>query len=626
MSLQLGTYRYSDWQVSDDQANAIRKSLTVAGHADPGIWRAGSVCMGYADLPLRRDAGPAQPYVTQRAALTIDGRLDNRGDLELLLHDELCGEVSDAALALAAYEKWGPAGLLHLIGDWSAAIFDSERKQMVLASDFSGARPLYYSADGECVLWSTELKALVERVQPGELDEQYVAGFLEFGGYPGRTPYRGIHSVPPGQYLTASREGIQIRPFWWPPTGNSIRYARESDYEERLRELFYDAVRCRLCTDFPVISELSGGLDSSSVACMESHAMRSGTGLTPRIVTLSYEREGSLDRRFYELVGNRCGFESVRLSTSSLRFVAEDRTGDAEPAFWEELHSGVAEVARQTGARTLVTGTLGDLMMGNFDDDSCQCADLIRAGRMGTALKESMGWALALRLPVWGIFWRALLMALPAAMVSSRAELFAGGPEVPESKEDSLTPEFRARTGQGDGLSRGWMEARPSRRKHIRGLTQFLELRRLQPPEPLTQIYRTHPYVHRPLVEFMLSIPPAMVCGPGEPRRLMRRAFQSFWPPELRGRRSKDSFGGAFLDALRPLIPPLVNRVKDLQVVQRGYVNPESLKMRLERMAQSLDCNSGQLRHLILLELWLCKSRFGGRLGSGNRSLAVAAL
>jgi hypothetical protein len=113
----------------------------------------------------------------------------------------------------------------------------------------------------------------------------------------------------------------------------------------------------------------------------------------------------------------------------------------------------VAAAARQIGARTLVTGTLGDLMMGNWNDDSSQIADLIRAGRIGAALKESLVWALALRVPVGGILWRALLTALPAAMVSSRAELFADGPQELESKEDSLTPAFRARTGLGRGTT-----------------------------------------------------------------------------------------------------------------------------------------------------------------------------
>src|SRR5580700_11082180 len=142
MSLQAGTHHYygDGRPVCDDQAEAIRKSLAVAGHSDPRIWRADGVCMGHADLPLGLCAAPAQPYVAGRAAITFDGRLDNRDDLQLLLHDALDGELSDAVLALAAYQRHGPDGLLHLIGDWSLAIYDGERRQLVLASDFAGAR------------------------------------------------------------------------------------------------------------------------------------------------------------------------------------------------------------------------------------------------------------------------------------------------------------------------------------------------------------------------------------------------------------------------------------------------------------------------------------------------------
>jgi hypothetical protein len=85
----------------------------------------------------------------------------------------------------------------------------------------------------------------------------------------------------------------------------------------------------------------------------------------------------------------------------------------------------------------------------------------------------------------------------------------------------------------------------------------------------------------------------------------MRRAFHSFWAPALNGRRSKDSFGETFQAALLPLAPTLIRDVKQLQLVQRGYVDPLNLKPRMERLAHSLDCNEGQLRRLILLELWL---------------------
>jgi hypothetical protein len=130
-------------------------------------------------------------------------------------------------------------------------------------------------------------------------------------------------------------------------------------------------------------------------------------------------------------------------------------------------------------------------------------------------------------------------------------------------------------------------------------------MRRLQPRAPLQHLSYTHPFAHRPLVTFMLSIPADIVCRPGEPRRLMRRSFHELWPPELRKRKSKDSFGGVFLDSLRPLASKLLERPQHLQVVERGYIDPANLKKRLEMLTHSLDCNEGQLRYIILLEFWL---------------------
>src|SRR5229473_2135815 len=76
--------------------------------------------------------------------LAWDGRLDNREDLLSRLKDSLRGDTSNAALALAAYERWGTGGLVHLIGDWSVVIRDRANRSTILASDFAGVRPLYY--------------------------------------------------------------------------------------------------------------------------------------------------------------------------------------------------------------------------------------------------------------------------------------------------------------------------------------------------------------------------------------------------------------------------------------------------------------------------------------------------
>src|SRR5215471_5574714 len=76
--------------------------------------------------------------------LAWDGRLDNRGDLLLMLEDSLRNDTSNAALARAAYERWSTDGFVHLIGDWSLVIHDRAKRTIVLASDFAGVRPLYY--------------------------------------------------------------------------------------------------------------------------------------------------------------------------------------------------------------------------------------------------------------------------------------------------------------------------------------------------------------------------------------------------------------------------------------------------------------------------------------------------
>jgi len=609
MSFQAGAYHEENRPITEYDVALFMNAIADVNYAEPRGWCSGGVFLAHSGFPgMWGSAVEVQPLSTDRASITFDGRLDNRGDLTPLVRDDLGGTASDAELALAIYLRLGPDGLSRLIGDWSLAIWDAGGQRIVLASDFAGVRPLYYYSDARSITWCTRLEALVKWVRPDAIDDQYVAGLLSpRAGYPDLTPYPGIYSVRPGHYLIRAGGRTELRPFWRPPTDGMVRFPRESDYEERLRELFRDGVRSRLGSGSTVISELSGGLDSSSVVCMVKHLIRDGSASPRRFVTLSYERQGSLDKRFCRAVEEWTGFENVHLPVKDQLFVSKSDPGAALPAFWSLLYAAVAAEAHRVGARTLLTGSLGDLIMGNWRDDSAQVAGLLRNVKILTALRESLEWSKALRMPVAGVLWRAVLLLLPASAICSRADLFSDGRQPAAGNEDSIAPAFRTRMGLNDRhrFSTAWKQARPERRKHFRGLLETLELRHLQPPEALAHLDFTHPFAHRPLVEYMLSIPSEIVCRPGEPRRLMRLAFQPLWPPALHGRRSKDSFGGTFLAALRPLAPGLLNDARQLQVVQRGYVDPVNLTSRLERLAYSLDNNAAQLRRLILLELWL---------------------
>lgn len=538
-----------------------------------------------------------------------DGRLDNRDDLRLRLRDSLRGKSGDAALALAAYERWGTNGLAHLIGDWSVVIHDRADGSIVLASDFAGVRPLYYHVRGVQVVWSSRLQSLLEETGISDLDENYIAGFLTFGGCPNRTPYKGILSVPAGHAVCVSTRGTTIRRFWTLPTGDVIRYQSQHRYEEQFRALFREAIAVRLRTDSPVLAELSGGLDSSSVVSMANHLIRTGAAEAPGLVPVSYLWRDSLDEAFIRDVESFCGLEGRHLSTHDHPLINETELGDTTPQQFAPLLRSVAAIAGHLGAKVILTGQNGDLITGNWFDDSLQIAASLRSLRLGQACKDALAWSKILRLPVPWILWRAIRAALPLALAPANAYTIKDGSYAPSSSETSLLPTFREQSGVLEAarfFSDGWRHASPERRKYFQALSMMQELRTLQAPEPLQHLEYTHPFAHRPLVEFLMTIPVDVLCGPGEPRRLMRRTLSDLWPERLRKRRSKGSFNAPWLEALRPLAHRLL-MAREFQVVERGFVDRRSFLSRLKRLSAGLDCNEPQLRQIVLLELWLRK-------------------
>lgn len=540
--------------------------------------------------------------------ITFDGRLDNRQDLLLRLRDHLHGEQTDSALALSAYEAWGVDGLVNLVGDWSIVVWEPATHSLILASDYAGVRPLYYHGNHDRVFWSSYLKPLVSMTRATDLDDHFVAGFLTGTGTPNRTPYRGILSVPAGQALRFGARGVQAHAFWKLPVHNQIRYKDERQYDEQLRALFRESVRGRLRTHCPVLSELSGGLDSSSIVCMASSLVANRHAEAPELVSVSFGQPGAPDEKFYRTVQTFCGVQSVYLNTDNFPFLSLDCLDDASPAPWGALFNQLAHCAERIDARVYFTGLGGDLMMGNLVDDTEQLAGPIRRGEIKVVLREAIGWSRATRVPLPGVLWRGFRAALPSEWpVASKYEVLPNA-VIRDRYGDSLVPQFKTKAGltDPDGIwSTRWKQAPPQRRKHFKSVSRILESRFFRPPERLQHLYYTHPYSHRPLVEFLLAIPPNVLCGPGEPRRLMRRAFRELLPPEVVQRRSKASFTGTFLQSLRPAARTLLERSRPLLLAEYGYVDTTKVRDRLERITQSLSCNEPQLRQIVLLEHWL---------------------
>jgi len=249
---------------------------------------------------------------------------------------------------------------------------------------------------------------------------------------------------------------------------------------------------------------------------------------------------------------------------------------------------------------------LGDLVTANWLDDSDQVADLLRPGSLRRAAAETLAWSGHSGVPVYATLWRALRLKLgfpwpEYARISSPANQSCGW-------DDSLQPWVSdlSRSLRREQTRRAvWKRASAGRRKLFRAISAVLEDRVLRAPEPLQHVLYTHPFSHRPLVEFMLAAPASILCRAGEPRRLMRRASKDLLPPIVLDRRSKATFNRVFADALRPLAAELLRNPHQIRLANYGYVDAPNLQERLQCFLSGLECNQPQLRNILLLEFWL---------------------
>lgn len=536
------------------------------------------------------------------------GRIDNRADLLWRIDPDTDGAIDDSSIVLCLYERAGVRGLSEIIGDWSVVIIDECQDVVVLASDYAGARPLYYYRKQDQIVWGLELGA-VAAAAGSAVDEEYLAAFLVLGGVSNRTPYTGVLVVPAGYAMCASIHGISVEVLWRPPIHDRVHYDQHC-YDEVFRSLFRAAVAVRLRDREPVCAELSGGLDSSAIVCMAARLIQAGLVPATELYTVSYLQQDSADAQFIRAVRAWCKVQGSDIAISARSLVEWGEPGAAIEE-WSPLYRVVAKTMRSIGAVTLLTGQGGDLVTGNCLDDSQQIVAHIRVGRLRRAWREAREWSMASGTSIFGILARTAYATVPGVhddivhgcWTSSRA---------PEHGILSKVLVGRVKESFPHGcLSRDWLQAPIERRRRLFGLTMMRELRPMRALDPSGIVSCTHPFTHRPLVEFLMSIPADVLCGPGEPRRLMRRALAELWPPEVRRRRSKALFGAAWLQALKAIARGL-STPAEWHVVRRAWIDQAGLSLALRRLSHGLECGP-DLRRVILLEHWLrCRSLSGG--------------
>jgi len=150
--------------------------------------------------------------------------------------------------------------------------------RVVCFRDHLGVKPLYYWVDDEWIVIGSELRQVAAHpAAPRSPDVGLLGEYLSgWGESTTATVIQGVHRLPAAHGLVIDENGPHRWRYWLPPFDDRLELASPVEYEDRFRELFAEAVRCRLRAVGPVGSELSGGLDSTSITAMAATLVRSG--------------------------------------------------------------------------------------------------------------------------------------------------------------------------------------------------------------------------------------------------------------------------------------------------------------------------------------------------------------
>lgn len=560
MSGIVGIFDFDRESPVQDELDRMVDGLAFFGKDGRGAWAEPGIGLGHL---LHRvtpedvfDRQPLREADTGRV-IVADCRLDNRDELarSLDLPPPATAQLADSALILMAYRRWGTDCPQRLLGDFAFAIWDPGPRQLLCARDHLGIRPLFYHRGPRFFAFANGIQGLfaLPRV-PRRLNEGKLREFLvDLHADTVSSQWEGIARLPPGHRLVVTADGLRVERYWEPGQAAPIRFARDQDYVEAFQEVFRESVACRLRSLRPVGSELSGGLDSSSVATVAAGLLQTRG---QRLPTFSWIPEagyvvprGNPNRILDESPLIRTIF--AEHDTIEPTFVdASDQTLLATLA---EVHKtaqaavrnvpiflwwrATRQLAQTRGLGVLLTGIGGNLTFSY--DGSRLLADLAAAGQWRSFARAIRDYRAASGRPWHGVLRQQVLRPLLGGpqwwpgrrgrpgwnwrYSAVRMTPATQGQLVARFRELGRDPDFRFTRDQGD--LRVLLMTRDL-------LTATLD--HLYALDAAWGLETRHPGLDRRLVDFCLSLPLDQYLHRGQTRALIRRAMAGTLPDAVR--------------------------------------------------------------------------------------------
>jgi asparagine synthase (glutamine-hydrolysing) len=574
------------------------------------------------------DLSPAghqpMPSADGRCWIVFNGEVYNyielRQELAGLGHRFVSG--SDTEVILAAYQQWGIDCLHRFNGMWGLAIWDTDRRELFLARDRFGVKPLYYVHEPGVFAFASEIKALVGRHGIEFAPNSWaIYDYVVSGALPNpqleRTFFDGVAALPPGCWLRVGGDGVLVKERYYTlpmiDGTNAITHNPDQVVEE-FGALFTDAVRLRLRADVPIGTCLSGGVDSSSIVCVVNRLMREGgvaaeqIGEHQKTFSAVYATEGRYNESaFIEIALKATGAERnftyptvERLADDMERLVWHQEEPFGSTSIFAQWC--VMQKAREAGVTVLLDGQGADEALAGYRPYAPFLADLLsqfqvrRFSRELGRIAANTGWS--------RLDWlkRALIWQLPA---SWRKSVVRSAKTQPPGRS-LLNPGFAAACADRPSSPSSFARQTFSQHLHSQVFEDSLpHLLRYEDRNSMAfSIEARVPFVDYRMMEFSFNQAADLRIRDGWTKWVLRRAMQKNVPAEILWRKDKIGFETPqqeWLHTLVALSPDLFGS----QAFSAAYLNCADVRQRMPQLLGESVTNQSLLWRLINLEMWL---------------------
>ncbi|WP_414584568.1 lasso peptide isopeptide bond-forming cyclase [Scytonema sp. PCC 10023] len=669
MSGIMGIYYLDGRPVDSADLGRMVETLGHRGPDGADIWVDGSVGFGHRMLWTTPESLIEElPLISQTGDLvmTSDARIDNRDELISALQFDNCPpeKITDSQLILAAYEKWGEQCSEYLLGDFAFAIWDKLKQSLFCARDHFGIKPFYYyHRQGKAFFFASEIKALLSLPQvPRRLNEVRIADYLTLMMEDKTiTTYKHILRLPPAHTMMLSKSGIRLSCYWSLDAHRKICLDSDEAYAEEFRKIFTEAVRCRLRSAFPIVSHLSGGLDSSAVSCVARDLLAEAGNTQLHTISSIFDKITECDERpFINAVLEQGGLiphyvpgdEFGPLSNLEQIFQYEDEAllGPSHFYPWQ-----LNWTVKNLGLRICLDGFDGDTTVNH---GVMRLTELACQGKWKTFIKEVKVFSQHFNISPYSMFrsyglpylkdlakqwrWIAFVNAVQEIHihfgVSRKLLILHHGlkPLIPESVQQLwqrrrrqrksaptvisqtplVNPNFAELIGLDERIQNLKIFTKPPvtvREQHWRSLTQGIlayTLEQMDQYAAMFSLEARHPFMDKRLIEFCLALPSEQKLYQGWGRIVMRRALAGILPEKVQWRGGKADLTPNFNDGLLNRNRQILDEVmsQKLATIEK-YINIEFLQGAYQRLISAdntvSDEDSTAVWQAAIMALWL---------------------